>query len=110
MKDEGLTVNEMLKFAKGNIIFVDHNVSAKGTEPDPNKVKAIQQMPEVKCVDDDHSNLSGKVCARVGYCCQTNKRPTERENEWVWEEPQQSSPKAKGLSLNPINRMLVNHG
>lgn len=49
---EGLTLNEKCEFAKTEIMFVGHKVSAKGIEADPNKVKVIQQMPQPKCVED----------------------------------------------------------
>ena len=47
-----LTLNEKCEFARDEVMFVGHKVSAKGIEPDPNKVKAIQKLPQPTCVED----------------------------------------------------------
>lgn len=39
---------------KTEILFVCHKVSEKDIEPDPNKVKTIQQLPQPTCVEDVH--------------------------------------------------------
>ena len=52
IRQEGLTLNEKCEFAREEVMFVGHKVSAKGIEPDPNKVKAIQQLPQPTCVED----------------------------------------------------------
>lgn len=49
---EGLTLNEKCEFEKSEIIFVGHKVSQKGIEPNPNKLEAIEQLLQPKCVQD----------------------------------------------------------
>ncbi|KAL7376345.1 hypothetical protein ABVT39_006101 [Epinephelus coioides] len=52
MQQEGLTLNDKCEFAREEIMFVGHKVSANGIEPNPNKVKAIQQLPQPTSVED----------------------------------------------------------
>lgn len=82
MQDEDLSLNEKYEFAKEHIIFVAHKISAKGIKPDPDKVKAILQVPEPMCggrvAPQGHGELSGRVCVTAGYCHHATERPAER--------------------------------
>ncbi len=52
LQQEGLTLNEKCEFAKKEIMFVSHRISANGIKPDPNNIKAIQQLPQPTCMED----------------------------------------------------------
>lgn len=104
MQDEGLTLNEKCKFAKEHIIFVGYKVTAKGIEPDPNKVKAILQMPEPICMGDVRrlmgmANYLTKFVPQLTTFTTPLKDLLKEKNEWVWDVPQQRAfQKLKELS------------
>lgn len=80
MQEEGLTLNEKCEFAQEHIIFVQHKLSSKGIEPDPNKVKAILQMPEPTCMDMRRlmgmANYLSKFVSQMATIPLPTKRPT----------------------------------
>ncbi|XP_061926289.1 uncharacterized protein K02A2.6-like [Entelurus aequoreus] len=96
MQEEGLTLNEKCEFAKEHMIFVGHKVSAKGIEPDPNKTKAILQMPEPECAEDVRrligmANYLSKFLPQLATVTVPLKDLLREKNEWVWGEPQQTA-------------------
>ena len=51
LREEGLKLNEKCEFAKENIMFLGHRVTADSVTPDPGKVKVIMEslnQPELK--------------------------------------------------------------
>lgn len=88
MQEEGLTLNEKCEFAKEHIIFVGHKVSAKGIEPDSNKVKAFQQIPEPTFVEDVRclmgmANYLAKFVPQIATVIMPLKDLLRNKNEWV---------------------------
>lgn len=115
MQEEGLTLNEKCDLTQEHITFVRHKVSSKGSEPDPNKVKAVLQMPEPTCIEDVRclmgmANYLSKFVPQIASITVPLKDLLREKNEWVWDEPQQtafkklknglSSPKALALYSN----------
>lgn len=45
LQEARLTLNEKCTFAQSEVSFVGHKVSAAGIEPDPEKIRAITDMP-----------------------------------------------------------------
>ncbi|KAK7930380.1 hypothetical protein WMY93_006775 [Mugilogobius chulae] len=95
-QQEGLTLNEKCEFAKSEIIFVGHKVSAKGIEADPNKVKAIQQLPRPQCVEDVRrlmgmANYLAKFMPQLATITTPLKELQKERNEWTWAEPQETA-------------------
>uniref|UniRef100_A0A3P8TBN5 ribonuclease H n=1 Tax=Amphiprion percula TaxID=161767 RepID=A0A3P8TBN5_AMPPE len=93
---EGLTLNEKCEFAKKEIMFVGHKVSAKGIEADPSKVKAIQQLPQPKCVEDVRrllgmANYLAKFMPQLATITTPLKELQKERNEWIWAEPQETA-------------------
>ncbi|KAJ8340717.1 hypothetical protein SKAU_G00353500 [Synaphobranchus kaupii] len=58
LEEEGLTLNEKCEFSKDSMIFVGYGIT-----PDPDKVKAILEMPEPSCVADIR-----RVMAKAEVC------------------------------------------
>ena len=52
LKEAGLTLNEKCEFAKDSFMFVDQRISSDCVTPDPDKVKAIMEMPDPTGVKD----------------------------------------------------------
>ncbi|KAI2666998.1 Retrovirus-related Pol polyprotein from transposon 17.6 [Labeo rohita] len=95
MQEEGLTLNEKCEFRQEHITFVWHRVSSKGIEPDPNKLKAILQMPEPTQVEDVRrlmgmANYLSKFVPQMAITMPLKDLLREK-NEWVWGEPQQTA-------------------
>lgn len=42
----GLTLNKKCEFSVEKVKFLGHNITATGTEADPDKISAIEKMPE----------------------------------------------------------------
>ncbi|KAL0190869.1 hypothetical protein M9458_013567 [Cirrhinus mrigala] len=96
MQEEGLTLNEKCEFRQEHSMFVGHRVSSKGIEPDPNKVKAILQMPELTQVEDVRrlmgmANYLSKFVPQMATITMPLKDLLREKNEWVWGEPQQTA-------------------
>ena len=77
-------------------MFVGHKVSAKGIEPDPNKVKAIQQLPQPTCVEDVRrlmgmANYLAKFLPQLATITTPLKELQKERNEWIWAEPQETA-------------------
>ncbi|KAL0150323.1 hypothetical protein M9458_054431, partial [Cirrhinus mrigala] len=87
MQEEGLTLNEKCEFRQ-HITFVGHRVSSKGIEPDPNKVKAILQMPEPTQVEDVRrlmgmANYLSKFVPQMATITMPLKDLLREKNEWA---------------------------
>lgn len=92
----GLTLNEKCEFAREEIMFVGHKVTANGIEPDPNKVKAIQQLPQPTCVEDVRrlmgmANYLAKFMPQLATITTPLKELQKERNEWIWAEPQETA-------------------
>ncbi|XP_025757966.1 uncharacterized protein K02A2.6-like [Oreochromis niloticus] len=84
---EGLTLNEKCEFAKSQIIFVGHKVSAKGIEADPNKGMA---------------NYLAKFMPQLATITTPLKELLKDRNEWMWAEPQETAfQRLKGILSSP---------
>lgn len=73
---------------------MDHEISAIGIETHPNEVMAILQMPESSCVEDMRGlmgmvNYLGKP--QLAAVTRPLKDLLRKQNEWVWEETQQTA-------------------
>ncbi|KAL7856534.1 hypothetical protein SRHO_G00154330 [Serrasalmus rhombeus] len=64
LREEGLALNEKCEFAKDSIIFVGHRVTADGVTADPDKIRAIIDMPEPQSVEDASSFGLGGVLSQ----------------------------------------------
>ncbi|XP_056114034.1 uncharacterized protein K02A2.6-like [Rhinichthys klamathensis goyatoka] len=96
LRDEGLTLNEKCEFTKDNIMFVGHRVTAGGVTPDPDKVRAIMEMPEPKGVEDVRRvmgmvNYLGKFLPHFASYTRPIKDLLCEKNEFCWGAPQREA-------------------
>ncbi|KAL6475040.1 hypothetical protein MHYP_G00160800 [Metynnis hypsauchen] len=93
LREEGLTLNEKCEFAKNSIMFVGHRVTADGVTPDPDKIRAIMEMPEPQNVEGVRrvmgmANYLGKFLPNLASYTRPIKELLSEKNEWSWEKPQ----------------------
>lgn len=70
-------------------MFVGHKVTADGIEPDPNKVRAIMEMPDPENVADVRRLLSlanylAKFIPHLASLTTPLKALLSEKNEWTW--------------------------
>lgn len=93
LKKEGLTLNDKCEFAKDSIMFMGHCVTADGVTPDPDKVRAIMEMPE-PTGDDGVRRVMGvaryvaKFLPHLASYTRPIKDLLSEKNEWCWGAPQ----------------------
>lgn len=92
----GLTLNKKCEFGKDNMLFVGHRITAKGIVPDPNKIKAIKQMPEPAFVADVRrvmgmANYFGQFLPHLASFTMSLKELMSEKNEWCWAEAQKKA-------------------
>ncbi|KAL6490042.1 hypothetical protein MHYP_G00003870 [Metynnis hypsauchen] len=96
LQSEGLTLNEKCEFGKSKMLFVGHKITANGLEADPNKVRAILQMPEPTCVADVRrvmgmANYLAKFLPQLASFTTPLKELLRERNEWCWGDPQRTA-------------------
>ncbi|KAI4879198.1 hypothetical protein NFI96_009429 [Prochilodus magdalenae] len=96
LQSEGLTLNEKCEFGKSEMLFVGHKITANGFEADPNKVRAILQMPEPTCVADVRrvmgmANYLAKFLPQLASFTTPLKELLKERNEWCWGYPQRTA-------------------
>uniref|UniRef100_A0A8C8DRB5 ribonuclease H n=1 Tax=Oryzias sinensis TaxID=183150 RepID=A0A8C8DRB5_9TELE len=93
---EGLTLNDKCEFSKDKISFVGHCVTADGVSPDPNKVKAIMEMPEPQDVEGVRrvmgmANYLGKFLPHLASFSKPLRDLLCEKNEWHWGNAQKEA-------------------
>uniref|UniRef100_A0AAQ6ADS4 ribonuclease H n=1 Tax=Amphiprion ocellaris TaxID=80972 RepID=A0AAQ6ADS4_AMPOC len=96
LRKEGLTLNEKCEFSKDKILFVGHCVTAEGVSPDPNKVRAIMEMPEPTDAEGVRrvmgmANYLGKFLPHLASYTRPLKDLLSEKNEWQWGAPQKDA-------------------
>ncbi|XDV16481.1 hypothetical protein PO909_016174 [Leuciscus waleckii] len=96
LRDEGLTLNEKCVFATDKMMFLGHRIGADGVAPDPDKVRAILEMPEPTGVDGVRrvmgmANYLGKFLPHLASYTRPLKDLLSEKNEWCWGSPQREA-------------------
>uniref|UniRef100_A0A3B3HLM4 Gypsy retrotransposon integrase-like protein 1 n=1 Tax=Oryzias latipes TaxID=8090 RepID=A0A3B3HLM4_ORYLA len=96
LKAEGLTLNDKCEFSKDKISFVGHCVTADGVSPDPNKVKALMEMPEPQDVEGVRrvmgmANYLGKFLPHLASFSKPLRDLLCEKNEWHWGNAQKEA-------------------
>lgn len=96
LEEAGLTLNEKCEFSVKEVKFLGHQVSAKGIEADPNKIKAILNMPEPENVE-----AVRRFMGMVNYVCKFSSRLPNltkplrdllrSDSEWTWDAQQKTA-------------------
>ncbi len=107
LQQKGLTLNEKCQFAVPQVRFLGHIVSPEGMRADPDKMKAIKDMPEPKNTADVK-----RFIGMVNYIRTFSPNITEltgptirdllkAENDWAWGSPQQQAFEKVKQELSP---------
>ncbi len=96
LQQKGLTLNEKCQFAVPQVRFLGHIVSAEGIRADPDKIKAIKDMPEPKNTADVKRflgmlNYIGKFSPNIAELTGPIQDLLKAENDWAWGSPQQQA-------------------
>lgn len=95
-REAGLTLNEKCQFGLTEIRFLGHVINAQGIRADPDKIKAILEMPEPRDVADVRRfmgmvNFVGKFSPRLPDLTKPIRDLLKTENSWTWGPPQQKA-------------------
>ena len=95
LQETGMTLNsEKCEFAQRSVKFLGHCVDSTGIRPDPDKVRAIQQVRTPANVGDVRRflgmiNQMGKFAPNLAEVTQPLRELLKKQNQWMWGEPQQ---------------------
>ena len=89
-----------LKLRLSEVPFIGHLLTSTGVKPDPEKVRAVQEMPvpdgrtsaeKVKAVQRflGFVNYLAKFVPHLAGECEPLRQLTDKDAEWVWEEHHQ---------------------
>lgn len=96
LQEAGLTLNEKCTFAQSETLFVGHKVSAAGVEPDPEKIRAITDMPVPENAADVRRFLGmvtyvAKFLPHFADSTKPLRDLLGKGNEWTWSHMQQTA-------------------
>ncbi|PIK41291.1 hypothetical protein BSL78_21853 [Apostichopus japonicus] len=93
----GMTLNKAkCEISKKSIQFVGHIVSDNGILPDPEKTKALRDMPRPENIHDVRRflgivNQFSKFSPKLSDLSQPIRELLQKDKQWVWNEPQERS-------------------
>ena len=94
-QNRGMVLNQdKLKLRVKRVKFMGHVLTANGLEPDPDKVKAIKEMPRPQNVEDAQRlngfvNYLGKFLPHLAEAMEPIRRLTRKDIRWQWAEEQE---------------------
>lgn len=97
VKDSSLKLNKAkCYFAKSEIRYFGHIISAEGMKPDPAKVKAITEMPSPTNLEDLHQVMSlinyvGRFLPNLSTKLHPITCLLRRDSEWIWSDAQEQA-------------------
>ena len=85
----GLTLNEKCEFSKNSIKFIGHIIDSEGIRADPDKVKAIKEMPNPKNVSEVRRilgmvNQLGRFSPNIAEKTKPFRELLKTTNKWYW--------------------------
>ena len=89
-KENNLKFNpKKLKLRKKSIANMGHLLTTEGLKPDPSKVEATQNMPELTNVNDVQCfigfvNYLSRFLPKLSDICEPLRRLTDKNAEWLW--------------------------
>lgn len=92
-----MTLNaEKCEFSKNCVTFLGHVVDASGIRPDPEKVRAIQDMEEPTNITElrrflGMTNQLEKFSNKISEVSKPLRDLLSQKNAWVWESPQKKA-------------------
>ena len=89
-RERGLKLNaKKIKFKMPSVAYMGHILSAQGLAPDPDKVRAVQEMPKPKDVQGVQRLLGvvtylAKFMPRLSAVCEPLRRLTDKDVMFDW--------------------------
>ena len=88
-------------------MFMDHIISKDGLKPDPDKVKAVEEMPQPMCKQEVLSLLGFVNCLsefllRLADVAQPLRNLTTKHAKFTWE-------KELDTAFQEVKKLVVNH-
>uniref|UniRef100_A0A8C6NU34 Gypsy retrotransposon integrase-like protein 1 n=1 Tax=Nothobranchius furzeri TaxID=105023 RepID=A0A8C6NU34_NOTFU len=92
----GLTLNEKCEFSVERVKFLGHNISATGIEADPDKISAIENMPEPRNVEEVRRflgmvNYVGKFSSSLPALTKPLRDLLKSDSTWTWDAQQRTA-------------------
>ena len=97
LQDAGLTLNlQKCQFSQSEVKFLGQVVNRDGIHPDPDKVRAIQEVQPPKTVSDIRRFLGmcnhlSKFAPNLAEKTKPLRELLNKHNQWTWEEPQRKA-------------------
>ena len=97
LHDTGLTLNlQKCQFSQSEVKFLGQVVNKDGIHPDPDKVRAIQEVQPPKTVSDIRRflvmcNHLSKFAPNLAEKTKPLRELLNKHNQWTWEEPQRKA-------------------
>ena len=110
LETTSVTLNhKKCEFSKSEIKFLGHIVGPNGVGADPEKIRAISEMPELENVSDVRrflgmTNQLNKFSPTLAEKSKPLRELLNKENQWAWDTPQKEAFKAlkKELCSTPV--------
>ena len=89
-KENNLKFNpKKLKLRQKSIAYMGHLLTTEGLKPDPSKVEALQNMPELTNVNDVQRfigfvNYLSRFLSKFSDICEPLRKLTDKNAEWLW--------------------------
>ena len=96
-KKEGVALNrDKVKLRLKEVTYMGHVFTDKGLKMDPEKAKAVQEMPRPTDVEAVHRlngfvNYLSKFLPRLADSMEPIRRLTHKDADWVWSEDQEKA-------------------
>ncbi|KAK7891393.1 hypothetical protein WMY93_023356 [Mugilogobius chulae] len=96
-KQKNIKLNpEKFKLRQSECTYIGHRLTANGLKVDPDKVRAIEQMPrptDVKAVQRllGMANYLAKFCPHLSDQCEVLRQLTHKDTEWEWTEQHENA-------------------
>lgn len=87
---------------KPQVKFMDHVISKDGLKPDPDKAKAVKDIPKPTCKKDTLSLLGFKFLPRLSEVVQLLRDLTLANAQFVWS-------KQHDKAFDEVKKLVANH-
>ena len=101
-----------MNLRKSEIRFMRHLITKNGLKPDPDKVKAVEEMPNPQSKKELLSllgfvNYSSKFVLRLSEVAQTLRDLTAKEAKLIWSKQHKEAFKAVGKLI--VKHLVLNY-
>ena len=96
-KETGIRLNrEKMKIRQSSVTFLGHVISKDGLKPDPEKIKAVQEMPRPSDIEgvrrlNGFVNYLAKFLPRLSDVMEPIRQLTRKNVPWTWSDAQENA-------------------